>query len=79
MQTTNKIFIEYEEQYTFNINSTALGSTAPSPKLEKVWAKKQSMLFLRKVSSSRNADWTHYMNSFRLIDTAMRRMPLMEW
>ena len=33
-------------QYTLNINSTALGSTAPGPKLEKVWAKKQSTLVL---------------------------------
>ena len=31
--TTNKIFIEYEVQYTLNINSTALGSTFPKPKI----------------------------------------------
>ena len=76
---TSKIFIKYEGQCTLNINSTALGPTAPSPKLEKVWAKKQSILFLRKVSSSRNPDLTHCMNSFRLMDTTMRTMPFMEW
>ena len=73
----NKIFLEYEGQYTlpdgYQFHCTKVNCL--SCKLG-VLAKKKSILFLRKVLSSRNVNCTHCANTFRLMHTMMRMMCL---
>ena len=46
-------------QDTLNINSTALGPTAPSPKLDRVWGKEATYVISDEGVIKQNADWTH--------------------